>query len=996
MKRRAILLGLLAFALVAMVVVLASSGNDGQKAEITQGKPFTGSFPVTRTVASIAAKQRYLDRHPEIERRAERKAAADEAAREQEAREREGGAAGEEQAGGERPLAAAPGDAPLKTDIREKPEPGEETGQSRQAGSPAPQRRTGRAAIGPKSSLSEGTSFLGADSNDSGFIPPDSMGAVGPTQVLVSVNGRLRLFDKQGNPDPNLDVTDSAFWNSLLPTGVEPTDPGVEYDRLSERWIVSAIDTQNTDNQVMLAVSDGPTITDETSFQLFAFNESDPLPQPAPARFADYPQLGVDNNAIYVGVNEFTSSIGSFRGTNLYVIRKSTLIAPAPSLDVTGFRTVNGAPAQGPDSPQPATTADSDVAEGYVVGPDNQIANRLDVLRITNPGSASPGITNPALTVTIPATAQPLPVPAQGTTGGLDALDDRFFEAMIAKAPDGSDSLWTAHNIRVNASGVGSSSGDRDAARWYQLGDLGSDPPTLTQSGTLFDTAGSNPRFFWMPSIAMNGQGHASLNTSTAGNGRRAEVAGSGRLASDPTDTTEAFDLIQSSNDGYNLGQSAPRRWGDYSQTVVDPTDDQTFWTFQEYTSDPNVWGVRVIQLKAPPPAVPADASPDTVPIDTDPHPVQITGISTGGAGFFDTTDPGPPYPDYEHISAAVSNGVVVNDVTVTDPTDPTPTHLTLDLDTSAATPGFASITITNPDGQSATCSHALIIGSDPTPAATPNPQGTSPPSPANNNNPTVFGSGADCGSEVGIYANDPTCSPTALVMSGSATAFASPGIPASVDDDSSTDFYAQATSVANVSSACSPTPVTYVEDSTPPQVSVDSGPTGTSTDQTPTFTFSGSDAIGPVTFQCSIDSGTPSFRACSGPGDSDTQTSPLAAGSYTFRVQASDSASNTAVATRAFSVETPKPSEPSAPETTITKGPKKTRKARPKFRFTSSDPSARFQCRLDKGSFSACASPLTTLKLRPGKHRLQVRAVGAGGTDATPAVRKFQILPPA
>ena len=225
---------------------------------------------------------------------------------------------------------------------------------------------------------------------------------------------------------------------------------------------------------------------------------------------------------------------------------------------------------------------------------------------------------------------------------------------------------------------------------------------------------------------------------------------------------------------------------------------------------------------------------------------------------------------------------------------------------------------------------------------------------------------------------------------------FTSPGISATVDDDSTTDFYAQATSVANVTSDCSPTPVTYVEDSTPPQVSVDSGPTGTITDQRPTFTFSATDAVGPVTFLCSIDSGTPSFRACSGPGDSDTPTSPLATGSYTFRVQASDAAGNTAVATRAFSVETPKPSEPVAPETTITKGPKKTRKARPKFRFTSSDPSARFQCRLDKGSFSACASPLTTPKLRPGKHRLQVRAVGAGGTDPTPAVRKFRILPPA
>ena len=209
------------------------------------------------------------------------------------------------------------------------------------------------------------------------------------------------------------------------------------------------------------------------------------------------------------------------------MIRKSSVTSgPMTPIVVTGFRTVGSAIAQGPDSPQPATTADPNVAAGYVVGPDNQIANRIDVRRITDPGG-TPAISG-NLVIPIPATAQPLPVPAQGTTGGLDALDDRFFEAMVAKGPDGADSLWTAHNIGVNASGVGTSSGDRDAARWYQLGDLETDPPTLTQSGTLFDTTGSNPRFFWMPSIAMNGQGHASLNASTAGNGRRAEVAGIG------------------------------------------------------------------------------------------------------------------------------------------------------------------------------------------------------------------------------------------------------------------------------------------------------------------------------------------------------------------------------------------------------------------------------------------------------------------------------------
>jgi hypothetical protein len=1003
MKRRSMLAGLLIVLLAVLVVVAVRSGSGGgEGSEITKGKPFRGGAPVTRSIASIAGQQRHLDQHPEIERRLEREAATAEAAREEaageegeasteEGQESEDGQESEEgqesEAEGEHLVLKAPaGDAPVETDIREKPEPGEETGPSRQAGTPAPQARIGRSAIGPRSALSEGTSFLGADSNDSGFIPPDSMGAVGPTQILVFVNGRMELYDKQGTPDPNLDVTDLAFWQPVR-NGQQVTDPGVEYDRLSQRWIVSGINIQGTNNRVMIAVSDGPTLTDQTSFDYFFFNQSNPLP--GPARFADYPQLAVDNNAIYVGVNEFTSSGGTFAGTSTYVIRKSSVIGPMPSIVVTGFRTLANAVGQGPDSPQPATTADPNVAEGYIVGPDNQIANRIDVRRITDPGG-TPGISG-NLVVPIPATAQPLPVPAQGTTGGLDALDDRFFEAMIARGPDGSDSLWTAHNIRVNSSGIGSAGGDRDAARWYQLGGLGSDPPTLVQSGTLFDTAASNPRYFWMPSIAMNGQGHASLNSSTAGNGRRAEVAGSGRLASDPLGTTEAFDLIQSSSSGYNLGASAPRRWGDFSQTVVDPTDDQTFWTFQEYTSAQNVWGVRVIQLKAPPPAVPADASPNSVPIDTDPHPVVITGIPTGGAGFFDTTDFGPPSPDYEHISATVGNGVVVNDVTFTDPT-----HLMLDLDTSTATPGFASITITNPDGQSTTCTNALIVGSDATPAATPSPQATSPPSPSNTNNPTVFGSGADCGSDVSLYADDPTCTDPPVVT-GSATAFASPGLPVSVADNTSTDFYAKATSVANVPSACSTTKATYVEDSIPPQVSVDSGPTGTTADQTPTFTFSGSDAVGPVTFQCSLDTGTASFRACSGPGNSDTTASPLTDGSYTFRVRARDAAGNSSVATRPFSVlvPNPQPTPSPPPETTINKGPKKTRKARPKFKFSSSDPAATFRCKLDKGQFLACGSPFTTPKLRPGKHRLQVRAVGAGGVDQSPAVRKFRVLPP-
>jgi hypothetical protein len=181
--------------------------------------------------------------------------------------------------------------------------------------------------------------------------------------------------------------------------------------------------------------------------------------------------------------------------------------------------------------------------------------------------------------------------------------------------------------------------------------------------------------------------------------------------------------------------------------------------------------------------------------------------------------------------------------------------------------------------------------------------------------------------------------------------------------------------------------------DSTPPSVAVDSGPTGTISDTTPTFTFSGTDAHGPVTFLCSIDTGTPSFGACSGPGNSDTPSSPLPGGGHIFRAQGADAAGNTAVATRGFTVQQSQP--PAAPDTAITKGPKKkTTKRRPKFKFTSTQAGSSFQCQVDKGQFAPCTSPFKPPKLSLGKHVLKVRAVGPTGVaDPAPAVKKFKVI---
>src|SRR5205823_11795196 len=138
----------------------------------------------------------------------------------------------------------------------------------------------------------------------------------------------------------------------------------------------------------------------------------------------------------------------------------------------------------------------------------------------------------------------------------------------------GVKTLWTAHNIGVNNTGVAISP-NRNASRWYEIGSM-TTTPALVQTGTLFDNAGANPNGFWIPSIVANGEGHALLGFSYAGALTAPGAGYTSRLAADTPGTTSAAFGSAGPGGAYNLQGSGVQRWGDYSQTVVDPNDDMT------------------------------------------------------------------------------------------------------------------------------------------------------------------------------------------------------------------------------------------------------------------------------------------------------------------------------------------------------------------------------------------------------------------------------------
>jgi fibronectin-binding autotransporter adhesin len=66
--------------------------------------------------------------------------------------------------------------------------------------------------------------------------------------------------------------------------------------------------------------------------------------------------------------------------------------------------------------------------------------------------------------------------------------------------------------------------------------------------------------------------------------------------------------------------------------------------------------------------------------------------------------------------------------------------------------------------------------------------------------------------------------------------------------------------------------------------------------------------------------------------------------------------------------------------------------KLKVKIAFSADLAGATFECKLDKGAFARCSSP-KSYKVKPGKHTFSVRAIGPGGTDATPAKISFKVV---
>ena len=565
------------------------------------------------------------------------------------------------------------------------------------------------------------------------YTPPDTMGAVGPTQFVTTLNGVYRFHDKTtGAPDTSLDVAADTFWV----TAVDPNDDGggdprVRFDRLTDTWIIIAFELAGgslANNRLLIAQSDGPTISTSTVWTQWYIIPKDTVDGGSNNNcFADYPMLGVDVNAIYLGANMFgISAPCPSVETAVFVLPKSQL--PGSGGNASSVTTAfTGLLTSGPIwSPMPADNYDPAASTGYVIGHDATSDTTLLLGKITNPGGApgTPSLSFTSITISNKndgwssgahnrGVAYPgVPSPSAGTpspsddTWGLDPLGFRPLGG--AHVRDGR--LWTAMTSSVNGpSGnlvLWPTVGDRNSVVFFEI-DVSTN--TLIQDGNVFDgvtAQDSNPIHLFMGSVGVNGQGHAVVGAT--GNNTTA-IAPSGywaeRMAGDPLGTfsepasfyagTDTGDLRQSFEVN-SLGQpDRITRWGDYSMVTVDPCDDMTFYTIQEYQDSPSVatggnWGTAVARILAPAPTF-GSASPSSIPAGS-----ASTMVTVTGTGFYSPPTMGMSSCRTDLDATTTFSGLAINGVTFVSPTE-----IEIDFDSTAASDGTATVDVVNPDGQS-------------------------------------------------------------------------------------------------------------------------------------------------------------------------------------------------------------------------------------------------------------------------------------------------------
>jgi hypothetical protein len=463
--------------------------------------------------------------------------------------------------------------------------------------------------------LPPGVTFDGIADADNGaafgglFNPSDQNIAVGPNDIVQGTNLLFRIYSKTGVPKTTPKLI-SALFKKLggVCANFDNGDPIVLHDRQADRWIISQFNFASATAApyhecIAISTSSDPA----GSYYMYDFvtvgNE-----------FPDYPKIGTWPDGYYMTVNQFTLH-GPFNGTGCYAFDRSKMLVGDPSATYVYFNlnltnNPEGIFAMQPSdqdslTPPPAGAPNVfayEISDEYEAPPINKDGLRLFNFHVdfANPGNSTFKERPESPVLVAPYDARDpsgrgdvkQPPPAKAATDYLDSIGYHLMYRWQYRNNAGVESL--VGSCTVNVSGVNpvNSATYQAGVRYFQLKKTAPGDPYALFDSTTFSPDANNPATGlnrWLPSAAVDNQGNLAVSYSVSSTTVFPSIRYAGRDFNVPGGLTGEQTLFagtgpQADQPGQTSGGN---RWGDYQSLVLDPSDDCTFWTTNQYLNVP-------------------------------------------------------------------------------------------------------------------------------------------------------------------------------------------------------------------------------------------------------------------------------------------------------------------------------------------------------------------------------------------------------------------------
>lgn len=399
--------------------------------------------------------------------------------------------------------------------------------------------------------------------------PSDNSLAVGPRDIIQTVNSELAIFNQHGKVLYGPVPTKTLFSGFPGPCGV--TDFGdvvVRYDQLADRWVF-----------VLPIFRKIKPPTPAPYGMCFAVSAtSNPLGryyryQFPRALFPDYPRLGVWPNGYYLG----TSSGDHVIQKHACVVDRAAMLRGAPASEqcsiINGSNFLNPADIEGYQTP-PAGEPELFLAAGGTQLKKDFHGHTVHYYRFhanwKNPARSR--VTGPFKVAVAPyhylCNGQLTScVPQPGVKTRLDAQGDKLMQPVVYRRFGKRQVVLAVQSVNTAGGGGG--------VRWYEFRLQRPGRLRLLQQSTYAPDGG----FRWMGSIGMDRKGDIALGYSFGGAKHFAGQRITAQLAGSPKDEMTLKGTILARG---QAAQTNTLRWEDYTTMDVAPNG-CTFWYVGDY-----------------------------------------------------------------------------------------------------------------------------------------------------------------------------------------------------------------------------------------------------------------------------------------------------------------------------------------------------------------------------------------------------------------------------